>query len=161
MLAFGSDSFVEILSAVIVLLQWSPRVSISERRAARGTSVWLFALAFVVAAAAIAFLLLKLRPETSRAGIAITVAALIVMPILASLKRREARRCSNAALAADAVQSATCAYLAGVTFGWPCRERPVPCRLVRSAGRTCSRSHSHQRGAVGMEMTNLRLLLTI
>jgi divalent metal cation (Fe/Co/Zn/Cd) transporter len=34
------------------------------------------------------------------------------MPVLAWLKRREARRAGNTALAADAVQSATCAYLA-------------------------------------------------
>lgn len=34
------------------------------------------------------------------------------MPVLASLKRREARRSGNIALAADAVQSATCAYIA-------------------------------------------------
>jgi divalent metal cation (Fe/Co/Zn/Cd) transporter len=38
------------------------------------------------------------------------------MPALAWLKRREARRTGNTALAADAVQSATCAYLAGVTL---------------------------------------------
>lgn len=116
MLAFGSDSLVELLSAAVVLLQWSPRVSISERKAARGASVLLFALAFIVTATAIGSLLLKVRPETSRAGIAITVAALIAMPILASLKRREARRSGNAALAADSVQSATCAYLAGITL---------------------------------------------
>ena len=61
---------------------------------------------------AIGSLALRLRPETSRLGIGITVAALIVMPILARLKRREARRSNNAALAADAVQSAACAYLA-------------------------------------------------
>ncbi len=35
---------------------------------------------------------------------------------LAWLKRREARRSNNSALAADAVQSATCAYLAGITL---------------------------------------------
>lgn len=116
MLAFGSDSFVELLSAAVVLLQRSPRASISKQKAARGTSVLLFALAIVVAATAAVSLLLKSRPETSRAGIAITVAALIAMPILASLKRREARRTSNAALAADSVQSATCAYLAGITL---------------------------------------------
>ena len=34
------------------------------------------------------------------------------MPVLATLKRREARLSKNAALAADAVQSATCAYIA-------------------------------------------------
>lgn len=116
MLAFGSDSFVELLSATVVLLQSTPRISISERKAARATSVLLFALAFVVTATAIASLLLRLRPETSRAGIAVTAAALIAMPILASLKRREARRSGNAALAADSVQSASCAYLAGITL---------------------------------------------
>jgi divalent metal cation (Fe/Co/Zn/Cd) transporter len=35
---------------------------------------------------------------------------------LAWMKRREARRINNRALAADATQSATCAYLAGVTL---------------------------------------------
>jgi divalent metal cation (Fe/Co/Zn/Cd) transporter len=54
--------------------------------------------------------------ETSRLGIAITLLALIAMPILAWMKRREARRMNNRALAADATQSATCAYLAGVTL---------------------------------------------
>jgi divalent metal cation (Fe/Co/Zn/Cd) transporter len=73
-------------------------------------------LTFVVAAIAIASFALRLRPETSRAGMGITVAALIAMPVLASLKRREARRSRNAALAADAVQSATCAYLAFITL---------------------------------------------
>ena len=38
------------------------------------------------------------------------------MPVLAYLKRREARRSQNAALAADAVQSATCAYIALITL---------------------------------------------
>ena len=116
LLAFGSDSLVELLSAAVVLLQWIPRVSISERRANRVAGVLLFVLAFVVAAIAVAALALRWRPETSCAGIAITVAALIAMPVLAALKRREARRSGNVALAADAVQSATCAYLALITL---------------------------------------------
>jgi divalent metal cation (Fe/Co/Zn/Cd) transporter len=96
MLAFGSDSFVELLSAGVVLLQFLPQVSFSQRNAGS--------------------LALRLRPETSLLGIGITVAALIVMPILARLKRREARRSNNAALAADAVQSAACAYLAVIAL---------------------------------------------
>jgi divalent metal cation (Fe/Co/Zn/Cd) transporter len=116
MLAFGSDSLVELLSATVVLLQWIPSMSISERRASRTAGALLFVLAFVVAAIAVASLALRLRPATSYAGIAITIAALIAMPVLAFLKRREARRSKNAALAADAVQSATCAYLALITL---------------------------------------------
>jgi hypothetical protein len=116
MLAFGSDSFVELLSAGVVLLQFLPQVSISQRNAARAAGVLLFALALTVCVMAIGSLVLRLRPETSRLGIGITVAALIVMPILARLKRLEARRSNNAALAADAVQSAACAYLAVIAL---------------------------------------------
>ncbi len=116
MLAFGSDSLVEVLSAAVVLLQWLPFFSISERRATRIASILLFLLAFVVTGTVLASLVLKLRPETSYAGIGITVAALIGMPVLASLKRSEAARSGNKALAADAVQSATCAYLAMIAL---------------------------------------------
>lgn len=116
MLAFGSDSLVELLSAVVVLLQWSPRMQISERSAHRAAGVLLFLLAAVVALIAGGALVMRLKPETSCSGMAITVAALIAMPILAMLKRREARRSNNAALAADAVQSATCAYIALITL---------------------------------------------
>ena len=116
MLAFGSDSLVELLSAAVVLLQWVPGASVSERKATRTASVLLFVLAFVVAGTALISFALRLRPETSRAGIGITVAALLAMPVLAWLKRREAHRNGNAALAADAAQSATCAYLALITL---------------------------------------------
>jgi divalent metal cation (Fe/Co/Zn/Cd) transporter len=112
MLAFGSDSFVELLSATVVLLQFVPRISISPRTASRIAGILLFVLALVVLIVATLSLVLHWRPQVSRAGIAITLAALIVMPILATMKRGEAIRIGNAALAADAVQSATCAYLA-------------------------------------------------
>ena len=116
MLAFGSDSFVELLSAAVVLLQFMSLVSISQRSAARAAGFLLFVLAFIVSVTAIVSLALRVHPEASRLGIGITLAALIVMPVLTKLKRREARRSSNSALAADAAQSAMCAYLAGVSL---------------------------------------------
>jgi divalent metal cation (Fe/Co/Zn/Cd) transporter len=116
LLAFGSDSFVELLSASVVLSQCIPGIAIAEQRTRRLAGGLLFLLAFIVAATAVASLALRIKPETSGMGMAITVAALIAMPGLAWLKRREARRSGNAALAADAVQSATCAYLALVTL---------------------------------------------
>jgi divalent metal cation (Fe/Co/Zn/Cd) transporter len=76
----------------------------------------LFVLTGVVAVIAVGSLAIRLRPETSRAGMGITIAALIAMPVLATLKRREAGRSKNVALAADAVQSATCAYIALITL---------------------------------------------
>jgi len=116
MMAFGSDSLVELLSAAVVLLQYSPKMPISQRQAHRSAAVLLFVLAVVVWLIALGSAVLRSQPETSRAGIGITIAALIVMPILATLKRREARRSNDAALAADAVQSATCAYIALITL---------------------------------------------
>jgi divalent metal cation (Fe/Co/Zn/Cd) transporter len=116
LLAFGSDSLVELLSAAVVLLRYGAPKSISEQKAARIAGALLFVLAFVVASTALLALVLHWRPETSYLGMMITVAALVAMPILATLKRREAQRSNNVALAADAVQSATCAYLALVTL---------------------------------------------
>jgi divalent metal cation (Fe/Co/Zn/Cd) transporter len=116
MMAFGSDSLVELLSAVVVLLQWIPKMPISERKAHRASAVLLFVLAFAVGSIALWALVLRFKPEASRSGIGITIAALIAMPILASLKRHEARLSKNAALAADAVQSATCAYISLITL---------------------------------------------
>lgn len=116
LLAFGSDSLVELFSAAVVALQYVPGIRLSERLASRTAGALLFALAIVVAATGIATMVFRVHPEISRGGIAITVAALIAMPVLAALKRREARRNGNAALAADAVQSAMCAYLACITL---------------------------------------------
>jgi len=116
MLAFGSDSLVEVLSAATVLSQWIPGIKLSQRRAARINGGLLFVLAAVVVAIAVASFVFHVEPETSCSGIAITAAALVAMPVLARLKRREASRTGDAALAADAVQSATCAYIAGVTL---------------------------------------------
>src|SRR5580698_7483003 len=56
LLAFASDSLVELLSALVVLSQWIPAIAIPERKAARASGALLFVLAFVVAAIAIASL---------------------------------------------------------------------------------------------------------
>jgi divalent metal cation (Fe/Co/Zn/Cd) transporter len=116
LLVFGADSLVELLSAAVALISFLPAFPVTRERAARWAGFLLFALAGVVAIASVAALAEGLRPGASPAGMAITIAALIVMPGLAWLKRRTAKKIENRALAADAVQSATCAYLAGVTL---------------------------------------------
>jgi divalent metal cation (Fe/Co/Zn/Cd) transporter len=114
LLAFGSDSLIELLSACVVLLQFVPRFRLKKAHADRAAAILLYSLA--VAVVAIAFLSWRTPMETSYLGIGITAAALVAMPLLSWLKRRQARAINNRALAADAVQSATCAYLAGVTL---------------------------------------------
>lgn len=114
LLAFGADSLVELLSAGVVLMQFAPRIHLKKTEAERIAAILLFALAGVVVA--IAGLGFKAPVETSCLGIGITAAAMVAMPTLAWLKRRQARILNNGALAADATQSATCAYLAAVTL---------------------------------------------
>lgn len=116
LLAFGSDSLVELLSAGVVVLSVSKSGAISRDRAARWAAFLLFALAGVVTIAALRALITGVTAEASPVGIGITTAALIVMPVLAWFKRRLGRKTNNRALVADAVQSATCAYLAAGTL---------------------------------------------
>lgn len=116
LLAFGSDSLVELLSASLVLLQLTPRLQVSRTQAAKAAAVLLFALAGIVTLIVGLSLAGRVRAEESPLGIGVTVVALLIMPMLACLKRKEARRLNNPALAADAVQSATCAYLAAITL---------------------------------------------
>lgn len=110
LLAFGFDSFVELLSASLVVVALTPRFP--RKRINRAAGTLLFVLAAIIGLTSILALAGKVQPEASPLGIAITVAALLVMPMLAWQKRKLARRTGNNALAADAVQSATCAYLA-------------------------------------------------
>jgi divalent metal cation (Fe/Co/Zn/Cd) transporter len=116
LLAFGSDSFVELLSATVVLMQFSPRLHISQSRAARLCGSLLYGLAAIVAVIAVMGFLRYAQADSSVLGMAITAGALLVMPLLAQKKRNTAAQTGNKALRADAVQSATCAYLAGLTL---------------------------------------------
>jgi divalent metal cation (Fe/Co/Zn/Cd) transporter len=116
LLAFGCDSFVELLSAALVLVALAPRFHLDQRPINRAAGALLFILAAIVALTAILALAHKLEPAASPLGIAITIAALLIMPVLAAQKRKLSRITANTALAADAVQSATCAYLAAIAL---------------------------------------------
>jgi divalent metal cation (Fe/Co/Zn/Cd) transporter len=133
LLAFGSDSLVELLSAVLVVLAFNPRVAMSRTRATRLAGILLYALAAIVLITAILAWATDIRPETSVAGIAITVAALVGMPVIAWQKRRLARRTGSRTLAADAVQSATCAWLAAAALGGLIADATLHIRWVDSA----------------------------
>jgi divalent metal cation (Fe/Co/Zn/Cd) transporter len=113
--AFGADSLVELFSAALVVFALAPGCG-PRRWSDRTAGILLFVLAVVVAVAAVLGLAGKVQPERSFAGIAISAAALVVMPLLAWQKRRLALESGLSLLAADAVQSATCAYLALITL---------------------------------------------
>ncbi len=83
----------------------------AEKRAARVAGALLFALAAFVAVTSVTSLLGYSEPKPTFLGIAILVAAAVVMPWLAKEKRRLSATTGSAALRADAAQSALCAYL--------------------------------------------------
>jgi divalent metal cation (Fe/Co/Zn/Cd) transporter len=110
--AFGGDSTVELLSAVVVL--WRFRTHASERAeqvAARIAGGLLFALAVYVVLASAMSLLGYNEPRPSFLGMVVLVGAALVMPVLAKEKRRLSALTGSAALRADAAESAMCAYL--------------------------------------------------
>jgi divalent metal cation (Fe/Co/Zn/Cd) transporter len=113
LLAFGGDSTIELFSAVVVM--WRFRASDAhgetERRTARVAGALLYALAAYVAITSVASLLGYSEPKPTLLGIAILMAAAVVMPWLAKEKRRLSGATGSPALSADAAQSALCAYL--------------------------------------------------
>jgi divalent metal cation (Fe/Co/Zn/Cd) transporter len=61
-------------------------------------------------------LITRSRPESSFVGVAVSIAALIVMPVLGLTKRRIASRIDSSALRGDAASSFACGYMAGAVL---------------------------------------------
>ena len=115
--AFGGDSAVELLSALVVLWRFRTHASAAtERRAARIAAILLFALAAYVIVASALSLLGYIEPKPSLLGIAVLAAAALIMPWLAREKRRLSALTASAALRADAAESALCAYLSVIAL---------------------------------------------
>jgi divalent metal cation (Fe/Co/Zn/Cd) transporter len=116
---FGIDSIVELIAGGILLWRLLveqrggsiERIEQAERRASWVTAISLFALsAYIVGASTLTFLT-RTRPEASWWGVALALAAAIIMPLLWQSKLRIAQRIGSAALKADAACSVTCAYM--------------------------------------------------
>jgi divalent metal cation (Fe/Co/Zn/Cd) transporter len=119
LVAFGGDSAIELLSAVVVLWAFTHRVEMhrKETRAARVAGILLFVLAAYVTVVSALALLGYSEPEPSYPGITILIAAAAIMPWLAKQKRRLSATTGSAALRADAAQSGLCAYLSAIALG--------------------------------------------
>ena len=112
--AFGGDSLVELLSAAVVF--WRFRFELNEARAARIAGALLFMLAGLVVLTSVLNFLGHREAQRSPVGIGILLAAAVVMPWLATRKRKLAAITSSAALKADAVESALCGYMAWIAL---------------------------------------------
>jgi divalent metal cation (Fe/Co/Zn/Cd) transporter len=116
LLAFGIDSAIEFVAALVVLQTFRA----DQTRRARGggeqrtlqvIGVTFFLLAAYILADAAYTLSIASKPESSVAGVAVSAAALLVMPTLSALKRRTGTGLGSQMLQADAAESLFCAYL--------------------------------------------------
>ena len=122
--AFGLDSAIELISGATLLWRLSAearsadleRVERGERRAIWASAALLILLWAYLAATSIIGLVIRMEPEGSGAGLAISAAAVIVMPLLAWRKRVANRTIQSSALRADIVETISCAYMAGATL---------------------------------------------
>lgn len=115
-LAFGGDSAIELLSGLTVLVRFAG-TRLTEHHAARLTSLLLYCLAaFVVCASALSLMKLWAPPQPSYLGMGVLVAAAAVMPWLAMRKRQLSKETGSSSLAADAVQSSVCGWLAWIAL---------------------------------------------
>lgn len=121
---FGLDSGIEVVSALVVLnrLRTANEGEAHEERerlALRVIAITFFALALYLIVDGIVSLVTASRPDTSPAGIAISAAALVVMPVLARAKGAVGRRIDGrlgALVLADAAETRLCALLAVATL---------------------------------------------
>lgn len=117
LVAFGLDSAIEIFSATVTLSQLQGGADEArERRTTRLVAASLFALALYVSVEAVLSLLTHSKPQASTAGIVISAAALIVMPLLSVAKRRVGRALENPTLLVDSVETLLCAAFSGAAL---------------------------------------------
>ena len=91
LLGFGLDSAIEGLASVIIVWRFTGTRTLSETaetRAQKAVAVTFFLLAPYIAYDAAAALITRSHAETSWLGIGLSIASLIVMPVLGVAKRR-------------------------------------------------------------------------
>ena len=131
LVGFGFDSLIEVSSSVALL--WRLHLDAPERRErAEARALRIVGILFLLLAAYILFdslksLIVREPPRASYLGIGVTIAAVIVMPLLGRAKRKVASAINSRAMQADSRQTDLCAYLSAITlaglalnalFGW-------------------------------------------
>jgi divalent metal cation (Fe/Co/Zn/Cd) transporter len=119
LLGFGLDSVIEGLASVIVIWRWTGSRTLSEAaeaRAQKAVAATFFLLAPYIAYDAIRVLAAGRPAGTSWPGVAVSVASLIVMPVLGGAKRRIGARLDSRATAGEGTQNLLCAGLAAAVL---------------------------------------------
>lgn len=150
LVAFGFDSVIETLSAVVVVWQFRGELTDGvdeerERRAMRLIGATFFALAaYVVVESGRALFLGGGEAEGSPVGIGLAAVSLVVMPALALAKRRVAAALGSPTLRADSTETLLCAWLSAAllaglalnaAFGWWWADPAAALAIAVLAGR--------------------------
>jgi divalent metal cation (Fe/Co/Zn/Cd) transporter len=120
LLAFGSDSLVEILSGFATTLHLKNDSAGSGdfgEKTEKVTKFLLVALIPVLGGGALYSYFTGLRPESSLLGVTVACGAVIIMPILWIQKKRIGRETNCVPLSMDAIQSATCFLMSLALLG--------------------------------------------
>lgn len=113
---FGLDSVIEFFASAIVVWQLRGEAGHRETRAVRLIGVTFFALAAYLTVQSVHDLVSRARPGESLPGLAVSAAALILMPLLAIAKRRTGQALGNRTLIAESAETAFCAYTSAATL---------------------------------------------
>lgn len=118
LLGFGVDSFVEVISGAGVghMIWRMKRAPVSERdrfekQALRITGIGFYILAAGLVAGSILNIIYKVKPDTTIAGIIISVISILTMWFLYKSKLRTGRKLNSEPIIADANCTKTCFYL--------------------------------------------------
>lgn len=135
LVGFGLDSVIESAAAAVLLWRLAVEargadeeaVERSEHRVLKFVGGTFLALALYVTAEAVLTLWRAEPPSESVVGLVLAAASLVIMPLLAWAKLREAARLGSGALRAEAKETLACSYLSAAlllglalhaTVGW-------------------------------------------
>ncbi|WP_024288512.1 cation diffusion facilitator family transporter [Cellulomonas sp. KRMCY2] len=116
-IGFGIDSGIESVAAVLVGMRLAARLrhrqadEHKERVVLRLVAVTFFVLAAYVTVEGIRSLSSGGEPEGSPLGVAVLVGSILVMPVLATMKRRVGLRLGDNLILADAAETRICVLL--------------------------------------------------
>jgi len=118
LIGFGSDSFVESLSGIIMIWRFKKHGFISEdeedkieRKAELLVGITFFIFGIYVLFESIRKLYFLEKPESSIVGILIAIASIIVMPVLFYFKFKTGRSIGSKSLVADSKQTLACLFM--------------------------------------------------
>ena len=121
LVGFGVDSGIEVTASIAA--QWRLRADLDpeqrervERITHRVIGGSFLALAAYVAVEGVTTLWEREAPDASTVGLVILLLSVLIMPALASAKRRIARALQSRALEADATPTSLCAYLSVIAL---------------------------------------------